>query len=121
MISACRFICFSLLCMIFTHEELYAQDADSSKRPFYEYKGNYGKQVAAKKANFKKIFGYNLVDLGRNWSPVEIDLMHSAFEQLPPKFYKILGLKSLYRLDEMVSSVENVPVEGIPAATLPSF
>jgi len=53
MISAHRFLCFSLFFFIFSFGDLYAQDSDTSKRPFYQYKGNYGEEVVAKKYKFK--------------------------------------------------------------------
>ena len=102
MMSAHRFLYFSLFFLIFSFGDLYAQGTDTSKRPFYEYKGNYGEEVAAKKSKFKSAFGYNLIDMGRNWSPIEIDVIHAAFEQLPPGFHKIPTLKSLYRLENIV-------------------
>ena len=122
MISAWRFVCFSLFFMIFGYGELYALDTEtSSKRPFYEYEGNYGEEVAAKKSKFESAFGYKLVDMGRNWSPVEIDVIHAAFEQLPIGFYNIPDLKSLYRLENIVLNSDQGPADDVPAATLPSF
>lgn len=121
MISAHKFLYFSLFFFIFSFVDLYALDSDTSKRPFYQYKGNYGEEVVAKKSKFKSSFGYNLIDMGRNWSPIEIDVIHTAFEQLPPGFHKIPVLKNLYRLDNIVLNAENAPADDIPAATLPSF
>jgi hypothetical protein len=121
MISALRFLSFSLFSLVFTFGNLYAQDTDGSKRPFYEYKGNYGEEVSSEKAKFKKAFGYNLIDMGRNWSPIEIEVMHAAFKQLPPGFLRIPKLKNLYRLDKIVLNAENASGDDIPAATLPSF
>ena len=86
MMSTHRFLYFSLLFLIFSFGNLYAQDSDNSKRPFYQYKGDYGEEVVAKKFKFKSAFGYNLIDMGRNWSPIEIDVLHAAFEQLPAGF-----------------------------------
>jgi len=121
MISAHRFLCFSLFFFIFSFGDLFAQDSDTSKRRFYQYKGNYGEEVVAKKSKFKSAFGYNLIDMGRNWSPIEIDVIHAAFEQFPPGFYKIPTLNNLYRLNNIVLNAENAPADNIPAATLPSF
>ena len=90
MMSAHSILYFSLFYLIFSFGDLYAQGTDTSERPLYEYKGNYGEEVAAKKSKFKSAFGYNLINLGRNWSPIEIDVVHAAFEQLPPGFHKIL-------------------------------
>ena len=101
MISALRFLSFSLFSLVFIFGNLYAQDTDGSKRPFYEYKGNYGEEVSSEKAKFKKAFGYNLIDMGRNWSPIEIEVMHAAFKQLPAGFHRIPKLKNLYRLDKI--------------------
>ena len=116
-----RLLYFSLFFLIFGYADLYAQDVPSAKRPFYEYKGNYSKEVASKKSNFKIAFGYNLIDMGRSWSPIEIDVVHAAFKQLPPSFHKIPSLKNLYRLDNIILNSENTTSENIPAATLPSF
>ena len=38
--------------------------------------------------------------MGRNWSPIEIEVMHAAFKQLPAGFHRIPKLKNLYRLDK---------------------
>ena len=121
MMSTHRFLYFSLLFLIFSFGNLYAQDSDTSKRPFYQYKGDYGEEVVAKKSKFKSAFGYNLIDMGRNWSPIEIDVIHAAFEQLPSGFHKIPGLKGIYRLENIVLTAENAPGDDIPAATHPSF
>lgn len=121
MMSARSVLYFSLFCLIFGFVDLYAQGTDTSTRPFYEYKGNYGEEVTAKKSKFKSAFGYNLIDMGRNWSPIEIDVIHAAFEQLPPGFHNIPSLKSLYRLENIVLTAENASGDNIPAATLPSF
>ena len=110
---------YSLFLAVFGVGKLYAQGNDASKRPFFEYKGNYGEQVISKKTKFKEAFGYNLLDMGRNWSPVEIDAMHSAFEQLPPWFHNIHGLKSLYRLENIVLDTKNASLDDIPASTRP--
>ena len=116
-----RVLYFSLFFVIFGFGDLYAQGTDTSTHPFYEYNGNYGEEVAAKKSKFKSAFGYNLIDMGRNWSPIEIDVIHATFDQLPPGFHKIPTLKSLYRLENIVLNAENSPADDIPAATLPSF
>ena len=121
MILVHRFLYFSLSALFFFVADLYAQNSDTSKRPFYEYKGNYGDEVESKKAKFKSAFGYNLIDMGRNWSPLEIDIVQAAFNQLPPGFHKIPSLRSIYRLDKIVLNAENVSGADIPAATLPSF
>ena len=121
MVSARSIICFSLFCFLFSFGDLYAQGTDFSKRPFYEYQGNYGEEVLTKKSKFKSAFGYNLIDMGRNWSPIEIGVVHAAFEQLPPGFYKIPSLKNLYRLENIVLTAKNASGNNIPAATLPSF
>ncbi len=121
MTLAYKLFCFSLFFIISGYGEVDAEGNGGSKRPYYEYKGNYGDQVAAKKSSFKEAFGYNLIGLGRNWSSSEIDLIHEAFEQLPPGFHKIPGLKNLYRLDNVVLNAENAPADDIPAATYPSF
>ena len=87
MMSPHRFLYFSLFFVIFCFGDLYAQGTDTSTHPFYEYKGNYGEEVASIKSKFKSAFGYNLIDMGRNWSPIEIDVIHAAFEQLPSGFH----------------------------------
>ena len=121
MILVHRLLYFSLCALFFIVGDLYAKNSDDSIRPFYEYKGNYGKEVESKKTRFKSTFGYNLVNMGRNWSPIEIDIVHAAFNQLPPSFHKIPSLKSIYRLDKIILNAENSSGEDIPAATLPSF
>ncbi len=115
------FSLFSLFSLFFSFSDIYAQGFDTPIRPFYEYKGNYGEEIASKKSKFKSKFGYNLIDMGRNWSPIEIDVVYDAFDQLPPEFHKLPGLKSLYRLENIVLNGENSPRDDIPAATLPSF
>ena len=120
MILAYRFVYFSLFFLIFCGD-LYAQNTGGSKRPFYEYKGNYGEQVAAKKSKFLATFGYKLVDMGRNWSPDEIDILHTALEELPPTFHKVSDLKSLYRLENIVLNPDQGSADDVPAATRPSF
>lgn len=112
---------YSLFLAVFGVGKLYAQGNDASKRPFFEYKGNYGEQVISKKTKFKEAFGYNLLDMGRNWSPEEIDIMHAALSQLPSTFHKIPGLSSLYRLDNIVVASDQASAADVPAATLPSF
>ena len=95
MILVHRLLYFSLCALFFIVGDLYAKNSDDSIRPFYEYKGNYGKEVESKKTKFKSTFGYNLVNMGRNWSPIEIDIVHAAFNQLPPSFHKIPSSTSL--------------------------
>ena len=97
-----KIIYFSFLLLVLGSGELHGQDVAPSKRPFYEYKGNYGEQVQAKKFKFEDLFGYELVDMGRNWSLDEIELIHTAFKKLPPTFYGISELKSLYRLERII-------------------
>ena len=63
MMSARSVLYFSLFCLIFSFGDLYAQGTDTSKRPFYEYQGNYGEEVVSKKSKFKSAFGYNLIDM----------------------------------------------------------
>ena len=116
-----RFLYCALFFLLFSFGDIYAHGNDSSKRPFYEYKGNYGEEVASKKSKFKNKFGYNLIDMGRNWSPIELDVVYDAFDQLPSGFHRISGLKNLYRLENIVSNSENTPRDNIPAATHPSF
>ena len=53
MMSARSVLYFSLFCLIFSFGDLYAQGTDTSERPFYEYKGNYGEEVATKKSKPK--------------------------------------------------------------------
>ena len=114
-------IYFSFVLIIMGRGELHGQEFAPSKRPFYEYKGNYGEQIKTLKSKFKESFGYELVDMGRNWSPNEIELLHAAFKQLPFTFYGISELKALYRLENLVLKAEQGPMDDVPAATLPSF
>ncbi|MEE9258323.1 MAG: hypothetical protein V3U37_02170 [Nitrospinaceae bacterium] len=96
-------------------------DQEEGQRPFFEYKGNYRDQVNERKQKFKDAFGYDLVDMDRDWSPQEIDSLHKAFEELPPTFYRLAGLKSLYRLNHVMDQAPGVPADEVPAATLPTF
>ena len=114
------YIIFSfLMVLIIGGNNASAEDATTKKRPFFEYKGNYTEQVNALKEKFKQEFGYALVDLGKAWSPVEVEKMHVAFSKLPKNFYRLTGLNSLYRLDHFQTKAGGFPVDEIPAL-LPS-
>jgi len=119
--STWKSICFSFLIIVVGWGELHGQDLAPSKRPFYKYKGDYGEQVQAKKSKFKESFGYELIDMGQNWSPNEIEIIHTAIKQLPATFYGVSKLKALYRLENIVLNSDQGPSEDVPAATLPSF
>ncbi len=116
-----KIICLSFSFVLAGGGGLYAQDSASSKRPFYEYKGNYGEQLDKIKSKFKDAFGYDVVDMGRSWTPTEVEALHLAFNQLPPTFYEISDLKALYRLDNIVLGPGQGTTDDIPAATLPAF
>ena len=90
-------------------------------RPFYEYSGNYQDEIDQRKQKFQDAFGYELVDMGRGWSPDEIDKMHHAFSQLPPTFYSLPGMPALYRLEHLMGGPEGVPTQEVPAATFPTY
>ena len=90
MMSTHRFLYFSLLFLIFSFGNLYAQDSDTSKRPFYEYKGNYGEEVVAKKSKFKSAFGYNLIDLGETGRQLRLMLFMLLLSNFRPGFTRYL-------------------------------
>ncbi|MZH15003.1 MAG: hypothetical protein F3742_09570 [Nitrospinae bacterium] len=92
-----------------------------SKRPYYEYPGNYRDEINQLKADFKKQFGYELIDLEHEWRPWEIKKLATAFSKLPDSFLGIKGLKGFYHLTQFRGGPEGMPVDEIPAATFPSF
>ena len=95
--------------------------ADSSKRKYYEYPGNYGEEVQKLMDKFKEAFGYELVEFREAWRKDQIERMHDAFSELPPTFFKIAGIKALYRLNRIMVGPGQIPRDEIPAATLPTF
>ena len=66
-----------------------------SKRPFYEYPGNYREEINQLKAEFVNRFGYELIDLEHEWRPWEIKKLVIAFSKLPETFLKIKGENSI--------------------------
>ena len=92
-----------------------------TKRPFYEHPGNYRDEINQLKTEFTKRFGYDLIDLEREWRPWEIKKLLIAFANLPEAFLKIEGVKGFYHLSHFRGSPEGMPVDDIPAATFPSF
>ena len=91
------------------------------KRPFYEYPGDYRKEVNQLKDEFKLQFGYELIDLELGWKLEEIKELTLAFSKLPETFLNIPGLKGFYHLSKLRSGPKGMPVDNIPAATFPSF
>lgn len=96
-------------------------EADSSKRPFYEYPGDYGEEVQKLMDKFKNAFGYELMEFGEAWRTDQIEKLHEAFSNLPPTFHKMQGIKGLYRLSQIMVNPGQISGEEIPAATLPAF
>ena len=94
---------------------------EKKTRPYYEYPGNYREQVNELKENFKKQFGYELIGLEKTWTPQEIAIMHAAFSRLPTSFYRLQGLKGIYRRDYFRGSGPDTEAKDIPAATWPKF
>ena len=70
--------------------------AEESKRPVYEYPGNYREEIKELKADFNARFGYELIDLEHEWRPWEIKKLVIAFSKLPDTFLKIKGVKGFY-------------------------
>jgi hypothetical protein len=99
-------------------EATWAQD---SKRPFYEYPGDYRQQVNQLKDEFKLQFGYELIDLELGWKPDEIKELTLAFSKLPDTFLNIPGLKGFYHLSKLRAVPEGMPVDDVPASTFPKF
>ena len=95
--------------------------AEESKRPVYEYPGNYREEINQLKADFNARFGYELIDLEHEWRPWEINKLITAFSKLPDTFLKIKGVKGFYHLSQFRGGPEGMPVDDIPAATFPSF
>jgi hypothetical protein len=98
-----------------------AEEPATPKRPFFEYKGNYADQLNALKDKFRQQYGYELVDMGKTWSPDDVKNMHTAFSYLPETFFHLPGLKALYRLDHFQTDRKDFAVGEIPAAALPGF
>ena len=97
---------------------LWGQD---TKRPFYEYPGDYRQQLNELNNNFKLRFGYELLDLELAWKVDEIKELTLAFSKLPGTFLHIQGVKGFYHLSKLRAAPEGMPVDNIPAATFPSF
>ncbi|MGV7220203.1 MAG: hypothetical protein ACQ9MH_01610 [Nitrospinales bacterium] len=118
-----KFLTISLLLTAITlsqsAQEVHAEE--KNLRPYFEYQGNYGDQINEQKAKFKKQFGYDLVDLDKNWTPEEIAIMQSTFSQLPDSFYHLKGVKGFYRREFLSDSENGNDFGDIPAATWPKF
>lgn len=91
------------------------------KRKFYEYPGDYGQEVQKLMDKFKADFGYELVEFGQAWHTGEMERLHSAFAELPPTFYRMPGVKGIYRLETLMAGAGKIPAGEIPAAVLPPF
>ncbi len=98
-----------------------AAEDPKPKRKFFEYKGNYAQEIQDLKDKFKAAYGYDLEGLGEAWTHDEIKRMHAAFAELPPSFYRLPGLKGLYRLIEFMAQPGSFAPDEIPAATLPTY
>ncbi|GJL79952.1 MAG: hypothetical protein NPINA01_29410 [Nitrospinaceae bacterium] len=98
-----------------------APEGGPEKRKFYEYPGNYGEEVQKLMDKFKEAFGYELVEFGEAWRTDQIEKLHAAFLNLPPKFHRMPGVKGLYRLSRIMVGPGQIPVDDIPAATLPAI
>jgi len=114
-------VCTFLVVFNFGINIAFAEEPPAKKRPFFEYKGNYAEKVETLKEKFKQQFGYELVGLGKAWSPEEIKKLHVAFSHLPKNFFRLPGLKALFRLDNFQTSAKDFAVDDIPAAALPAF
>jgi hypothetical protein len=94
---------------------------NSPKRKFYEYPGDYGQEVQKLMDKFKADYGYELVEFGQAWRTDQIERMHSAFSELPHTFYRLPGVKGLYRLETIMVGSGQIPADEIPASVLPPF
>ena len=111
-------ILFSFFAIYLFNSLSWGQEA---KHPYYEHPGNYRDEINQLKLDFKKRFGYDLIDLEHEWRPWEINKLVTAFSKLPDSFLKIKGLKGFYHLSKFRGGPEGMPVDDIPAATFPSF
>jgi hypothetical protein len=93
----------------------------SRKNKFYEYPGDYGQEVQKLMDKFKADFGYELVEFGQAWHTGEMERMHSAFLELPPTFYRLPGVKGVYRLEAIMVGSGKISADEIPGAVLPAF
>jgi hypothetical protein len=93
----------------------------SRKNKYYEYPGDYGQEVQKLMDKFKADFGYELVEFGQAWHKGEMERLHAAFSELPPTFYRLPGVKGLYRLEGIMVSSGKISAAEIPAAVLPAF
>jgi len=102
-----------------SHLGIASDDHAKSKRPLYVYPGNYRDQINQLKEKFEQDYGYELMDLDKEWIPDEIERIQAAFSQLPKNFYHLSGLKGFYRSNRLQTKSEDV--RGVPAATFPKF
>ncbi len=105
----------------YTSDEAPDSKENAPKRKFYEYPGDYGQEVKKLMDKFKADFGYELVEFGQAWRTDQIEKLQSAISDLPPTFYRMPGVKGLYRLDAIMVESGNIPKDEIPAAVLPAF
>ena len=112
------FVTFLSLCVLAAPLNGWAEV--KKPRPFYEYKGDYRKEINDLKKRFSNNYGYELLDLDVNWRPREIEIMLKAFAQLGPRFYRLEGLKGFYRTGE-IDSKAGISPEEIPAAAFPAY
>jgi hypothetical protein len=94
---------------------------DSPPRKYYEYPGDYGKEVQLLMDKFKSAYGYELIEFGEAWRTDQIEKLHAVFTELPPRFYNMTGFKALYRLSRIMADSGQISKDEIPAATLPAF
>ena len=105
----------------YTANEASESEENAPKRKFYEYPGDYGQEVQKLMDKFKADFGYELIEFGQAWHKDQIERMQAAFLELPPTFYRLPGVKGLYRLEAIMMGSDNVSTDEIPAAVLPPF
>jgi len=113
----------SVLCGFQLHYTDQASESkeNSRKNKFYEYPGDYGQEVQKLMDKFKADFGYELVEFGQAWHTGEMERMYSAFLELPPTFYRLPGVKGLYRLEALMVGSGKISADEIPGAVLPAF
>ena len=105
----------------YTTDDASDSKENTPKRKFYEYPGDYGQEVQKLMDKFKADFGYELVEFGQAWHTGEMERLYSAFSELPPTFYRLPGVKELYRLGAIMADSGKIPAKEIPAAVLPAF
>jgi hypothetical protein len=116
-------VLIAVLCGFQLHYTDQAPDSKEKtrKNKYYEYPGDYGQEVQKLMDKFKADFGYELVEFGQAWHTGEMERLHAAFSVLPPTFYRLPGVKGLYRLEALMMDSGRLKTDEIPAAVLPAF